>query len=57
MRPVFFPHGSAMLVVLPTSTECPKCNRNVRLCVNREGRTLCVSCDETVRTSGQEVRP
>lgn len=55
--PVFFPHGNAMLIALPTSTECPKCHRTVRLCINREGTTLCVACDETVRTSGNGVRP
>lgn len=45
-QPLVFPHGSAALLVLPASMECPKCHRMVRLAVNRAGATKCLGCDE-----------
>lgn len=42
--PIVFPHGTAALIVLPESVVC-RCGYAVRLVINRNGQTLCVSCD------------
>jgi hypothetical protein len=39
----------AALVILAVAAACPTCRRAAFFVVNRNGRTLCVHCDEATR--------
>lgn len=56
-EPIVLNNGSgALLIVLPAPAICRFCDRAVRLVINRNGESACVSCDGAVRTSALPPR-
>lgn len=56
-EPVVLTNGThGLLVILPVPATCQRCQRAVRLFINRNGSTACVSCDGHVQTSADQPR-